>query len=182
MTILVVAGAVVIGLLAMLVIGLTRKNAEVLRRLEAAERTAEVSPTGAEARDIAGMGLNGKVVGVRVHEPGRSTLLAFMSTTCSNCGRFWKAFSDTEAIATLGDTRLIIVTYGTEHEVPTEIAEVAAPEIPLVMSSIAWNTYGIPGSPYFVMISGATGLITAKDSAGDWDDLLALVGSADTGV
>jgi hypothetical protein len=179
MTILVVAAAVVIGLLAVLVTGLTRKNAEILRRLADAEQRVEVSPTGAEARDIAGMGLNGKIVGVRVRDPDRSTLLAFMSSTCSGCDRFWTAFGDADKMAGLGDTQLIIVTSGDGYEVPVNVAEVAPREIPLVMSSIAWQTYGIPGSPYFVVISGETGLITAKDRAGDWDGLLTLVRSAD---
>ena len=101
-----------------------------------------------------------------------------MSTTCVVCDRFWKRFGDPANMATLGDTRLIIVTFGDGHEVAANVAEVAPPGIPLVMSSIAWQTYGIPGAPYFVMISGTTGLITAKGSTGAWDGLLDLIGLA----
>ncbi len=176
MTVLVVAEAAVITLLAILVIGLIRKNADLLGRLhdvDAAAGTAESAPV---ARDIVGVGLNGRVVGVRVREPDRPTLLAFMSTTCATCNHFWKRFGEAEAIAALGEIRLIIVTHGEGYEVPADVAAVAPESIPLVMSSIAWQTYGISGSPYFVKIAEATGLITAKGSAPDWDGLLDLIG------
>lgn len=81
-------------------------------------------------------------------------------------------------LATLGSTRLIIITYGDGHERPAAIAEVAPPDVPLVMSSIAWQTYDVPSSPHFVMISEATGLITAKASAPNWDEMLQLIGLA----
>lgn len=179
MTVLVVAEAVVIVLLGILVIGLLRRNSEILREMQdAAERAPEPWGTGTAARDIAGMGLNGKVVGIRVRDGNRPTLLAFMSTTCATCNHFWRRFGEDEALATLGDTRLIIVTYGSDREQPANVAEVAPAAIPLVMSSIAWQTYAISGSPYFVMISGETGLITAKDSASNWDGLLDLIGLA----
>ncbi len=179
MTVLVVAEAVVIALLGILVIGLLRRNSAILADLNDANETVpDPAGPGTVARDIAGVGLNGQIVGINVREPDRPTLLAFMSTTCATCSHFWKRFGEREALATLGDTRLIIVTYGDSHERPADVAEVAPTNIPLVMSSIAWRTYSIPGSPYFVMVSGATGLITAKGSAANWDRLLELTGPA----
>jgi hypothetical protein len=181
MTVLVVAEAVVIGLLGILVVGLLRRDAAILRELEdgkGAAGPAELADIGAVARDIAGVGLNGQIVGVRVREPDRPTLLAFMSTTCSTCNHFWRRFGDAEMLATLGNTRLIIITYGDDHERRATVAEVAPPDIPLVMSSIAWQTYGIPSSPHFVMVSETTGLITAKASAPNWDGMLELIGLA----
>ena len=183
MTVLVVAEAVVIGLLAILVIGLLRRNAELLQRLQDGDAAAgepDPSAVGVLARDIAGVALNGQVVGIQVHESDRPTLLAFMSTVGATCEHFWKQFADPEAMASLGNTRLIIVTYGHSHERPTEVASLAPPGVPLVMSTIAWQTYGIEGSPNFVMISADTGRITAKGSALSWEGLLGLVGlSAD---
>jgi hypothetical protein len=83
-------------------------------------------------------------------------------------------------MASLGNTRLIIVTYGHSYERPTDVAAVAPPGVPLVMSTMAWQKYGLEGSPNFVMISGDTGRITARGSAANWDGLLDLVGlSAD---
>ncbi|MFC2176833.1 hypothetical protein ACFLRH_00285 [Actinomycetota bacterium] len=181
MTVLVVAEAVVIGLLGILVVGLLRRNAAILREFEEGKAVTGGpgrAGTGALARDIAGVGLNGQIVGVRVREPDRPTLLAFMSTTCSTCNHFWRGFGDAEMLATLGSTRLIIITYGDGHERPAAIAEVAPPDVPLVMSSIAWQTYDVPSSPHFVMISEATGLITAKASAPNWDEMLQLIGLA----
>lgn len=183
MTVLVVAEAVVICLLAILVIGLMRRNNEILQRLEDGDAGGEADPSavGVKAGNIAGVALNGQVVGIQVHEGDRATLLAFMSTACSTCDHFWKRFADPEAMASLGDTRLIIVTYGHGYERPADVAAVAPPGVPLVMSTIAWQTYGIEGSPNFVMISGDTGRITAKGSASSWDGLLDLVGlSADS--
>lgn len=179
MTVLVVAEAVVIGLLGILVVGLLRRNSAILRELHgAAVSVPDPAGTGTAARDIAGVGLNGKVVGIQVRDANRPTLLAFMSTTSATCDHFWRRFGDDEALATLGDTRLIIVADGDGREQPAEIAEMAPPDIPLVLSTIAWQTYAIPGSPYFVMISGETGLITAKGSASNWDGLLSLIGLA----
>ncbi len=177
MTVLVVAEAAIITLLAILAIGLIRKNADLLSRLHDVDAAAGTAESATVARDIVGVGLNGRVVGVRVREPDRPTLLAFMSTTCATCSHFWKRFGEARAIATLGKIRLIIVTHGEGYEVPADVAAVAPESIPLVMSSIAWQTYGVPGSPYFVKIAETTGLITAKGSAPDWDGLLDLVGA-----
>lgn len=179
MTVLVVSEAVVIALLGILVIGLIRRNSEILRDLrDGAQRAPDPAGAGTVARDIAGVGLNGQIVGVNVRYPDRPTLLAFMSTTCATCSHFWKRFGDSKALATLGDVRLIIVTYGEGDERPADVAEVAPANVPLVMSSIAWQTYAVSGSPYFVLISKETGLISARDSAPNWDGLLRLIGQA----
>lgn len=179
MTVLVVAEAVVIVLLGILVVGLLRRNSELLAHQNAAGgRAPDPAGLGTVARDIAGVGLNGQIVGVNVRYPDMPTLLAFMSTTCATCGHFWKRFGDSRALATLGDVRLIIVTYGEGYERPADIAEMAPANVPLVMSTIAWQSYAVPGSPYFVLISAKTGLITARDSAPNWDGLLQLIGQA----
>ena len=40
---------------------------------------------------------------------------------------------------------------------PVAIADVAAPELTVVMSSEAWQHYEVPGSPYVIHVDGASG-------------------------
>ena len=101
-----------------------------------------------------------------------------MSTTCPTCSHFWSQFQQPEVLATLGDSRLVIVTQDSTEEMPAEVATLAPPTVPLVMSSQAWEDYQVPGSPYFVLVDGASGLVTGEGSAGSWDKLLDLMGVA----
>lgn len=190
MTVLIVAEAVVIVLLAILVLGLLRSHAEVLRRLhdlgtgEESEpfRTADGVATprrvGTHAHDIVGVSPAGDATAIRVVQSDRPTLLAFMSTTCSTCEHFWNHFSSADTLETLGNARLVIVTRGSSDEMPTAVARLAPARIPLVMSTEAWENYQVPGSPYFVMVDGANGSITGEGSASSWDKLADLMGIA----
>ena len=192
MTALVIAEAVAIVFLAILVVGLLRSHADVLRELhelregqgsDAPFRTAagvaEPRMTGTRAHDIAGATPDGGVAGIRVTQTGQPTLVAFMSTTCSTCEHFWEGFQSDEVLATLGNTRLVIVTRSPQDELAAEVARLAPDGMPLVMSSAAWDNYQVPGSPYFVMVDGASGVITGEGSASSWDKLLDLMGIAD---
>ena len=82
----------------------------------------------------------------------------------------------------MGSTRLVIVTKGSEEESPAHIDLLAPQGIPLVMSTQAFLDYGVPGTPYFVMVDGAAGIVTGEGSASDWDKLLDLMGFADGDV
>jgi hypothetical protein len=44
------------------------------------------------------------------------------------------------------------------------------------MSSQAWEDYGVPGTPYFVLVEG--GAIQGEGVATTWDALASLVGDA----
>jgi hypothetical protein len=78
----------------------------------------------------------------------------------------------------MGPTRLVLVTKGSEDESPAHIGLLAPKGIPLVMSSQAFTDYGVPGTPYFVMVDGPRGVVTGEGSASDWDKLLDLMGFA----
>lgn len=196
MTALVVAEGVVIVLLAILVVGMLRSHAEILRKLhdlgagdEAAaapfattDDVAQPRVTGSAAHDIAGSTPEGGATAIRVKRAGAPTLIAFMSTLCTTCERFWPRFDEPETLAALGSIRLVIVTKGAEEERPAKVAQLAPLGVPLVMSSAAWLDYEIPGSPYFVMVDGTSGLVTGEGSAGDWEKLLDLMGIAEGDV
>lgn len=190
MTVLIVAEAVVIVLLTILVIGMLRSHADVLRKLHELGAGEEPAPfdtapgvappigTGGRGHDIAGSTPDGGASAIRVVGTSRPTLLAFMSTTCATCNHFWARFELREVLETLGAARLVIVTKGPRDESPAEVASRAPSGIPLVMSSAAWEEYGVPGSPYFVMVDGASGTISGEGSASSWDKLLDLMGFA----
>jgi hypothetical protein len=194
----------VLALLTLLVVGLLRSHAEILRRLHdlgagldqpsAAPRSRGVAhhefnvfpevpspgerehlPTG---RDLAGAGLADDAVSITVVGVEHTTLLAFLSGTCLTCQRFWDAFAKPADLGLAPNVRLVIVTKGPEEESPARIAEVAPPAVPLVMSSEAWTSYEIPGSPYFVLVDGPSGQARGEGTGIDWPqvrDLLAQV-------
>lgn len=194
MTILVVAEAAVIVLLAILVVGMLRSHAEILRKLhemgagestgEAPFRTADgiSEPSGAAgtAHDVTGTTPDGGSVALRVKDAPHATLLAFMSTTCPTCELLWPAFEDPGAVAKLGAIRFVIVTKSPADESPARVAELAPAGTTLVMSSRAWEDYEIPGSPYFVMVGANSTTTVGEGSAGTWDKLLDLMGIADS--
>ena len=192
MTVLVVLESVVLALLIALVIGLLRTHAEVLRRLHelgagiydtAASQTsaadlagrvadgvaaprADTSPRAA-AVDIAGVTPRGSAVSVAVGGDGRLTLLAFLSSGCTTCADFWRAWREDEALqlAGLGQPRIVIVTKGPESEHLSAVSTLAPPNTSTVMSNAAWSDYGVPASPYFVLVDGRAGVIGEGSAA-----------------
>lgn len=201
MAVLVAIEAVVLVLLAVLVAGLLRSHAEILRRLhdlgagvdQPAERGGRVrrdqfnvfpevpSPpdrTGEHAgRDIVGVGLDDDAISVRVVGAAHSTLVAFLSSGCLTCARFWEAFAD-PALRLPPETRLVIVTKDPAEESLGSIRAQAPAGVPLVLSSEAWASYDVPGSPYFVWVDGATGRVRGEGTGLDWDQVAGLLGQA----
>jgi len=194
-TALVVAEAVVIALLAILVAGMLRSHAEILRKLhelqagedspapfQTAPGVAEPRPAGTAAYDISGATTGGGASAIRVKGVARPTLLAFMSTTCPTCSSFWERLELREILDTMGQTRLVIVTKGPEDESAGHLEQLAPGGVPLVMSTRAFEDYGVPGTPYFVMVDGPSGTVVGEGSATDWEKLLDLMGFADSDV
>lgn len=198
MTILVVLLAVVVGLLTVLVIGLLRAHAEILRALHelglddvldpdrsAADiRTRPGVPaprTGATpaVADIVGSTPDGGVTKVAVADVDHLTLLAFLSSGCLTCAAFWEAFADPEQRSLPGaDTRLVVVTRGPEAESPSRIAQLAPPGVVTLQSSEAWDDYGVPVSPYFLLVDGRAGAVVGEGAASTWDQVRDLLGQA----
>ena len=64
-----------------------------------------------------------------------------------------------------GEGSLQIVAKGPEEESVPSLRSLAG-ELPVVQSSAAWVDYDIPGSPYFVYVEG--GVVTGEGSATTW--------------
>lgn len=64
-----------------------------------------------------------------------------------------------------GGATLRVVTKGPEDESPSALKKLAGP-LEVVQSSRAWVDYDIPGSPYFVFVEGGT--VTGEGSATTW--------------
>lgn len=200
--VLVAVETLVILLLCVLVAGLLRSHGAILRRLhelgagvgDPAGRddpanpapfhtTAGVpSPPGREAlptgRDVSGTGPAGEGVAVRVVGAPHNTLIAFLSSSCLTCQRFWTALADSASTPLPADTRLVVVTKDPADETPSKIAELAPPGVPLAMSTRTWDDYGVPGSPYFVLVDGPTGEVRGEGTGLDWDQVANLLAQA----
>lgn len=187
MTVLVAAETVLLVLLLLLVAGLLRSHAEILRRLgpdglalddsvlpEPAER-AGIDP---EAHDVAGLTLDGDARGV-AFDRGR-TLLAFLSSGCTSCGAFWSAFAPGSSHALPEDLRLVVLAKDGSHESPSRLRDLAPPGVEVLLSSAAWEDYAVPGSPYFVLVEG--GEVRGEGSATGWPQLASLLRDADSDI
>jgi hypothetical protein len=179
---------VAIVLLGVLVAGLLRSHAEILRKLHQLgagvdpDGTAGVtSPVPAPVRRGASTGFDVRgatpadeelrigVIGAR-----QNTVLAFLSSGCATCGEFWKTFSADGRLTVPGDARLVVVTKGPEIESVSKIGELAPRTVPVVMSTQAWLDYKVPATPYFVYVDGPTGRIVGEGSAATWDQVVSL--------
>ena len=185
MIVLVAVQMVVVVLLALLVAGLLRSHAEILRRLEGGEapaRRPEALPAprrrGAPAPDILGTTLEGDSVLVAPAGGGQSSLLVFLSSGCSTCQGFWDAFDPSVRQPVPGDARLVLVTRDSSQESPSKLRELAPADLPLVMSSPAWSDYQVPLTPYFVFVDGPTGRVAGEGAAEAWPQIVSLVRDA----
>lgn len=209
MTAVVVAEGLVIALLALLVVGLLRSHAEILRRLHdlgagidsnpSPVATATTSPrpgspgypvmpqmpsppereefTG--AADIVGLAPDGQeAVSVRVVGAGHDTIVAFLSSGCLTCQKFWDAFAKPRKLRLPADTRLVVVTKGADAESASAVARLAPSALPTVMSTEAFEQYDVPGSPYFVLVHGPSGRVRGEGTGPDWEQVSSLLAQA----
>jgi hypothetical protein len=193
----------VVGLLGVLVVGLLRSHAEVLRRLHelgagvyddgAGGRPAGpagpdlrtrpgVAPPrpgagGTAAHDIAGVGPTGEAVAVGIAGAPHATLVAFLSSGCATCAGFWQAFATGAGVA--GDlpagTRLVIVTRGPEDESASAVRRLAPAGATTVMSTAAFDDYGVPVSPYVVLVDGPGERVIGEGAAATWPQVADLL-------
>jgi len=179
---LVSAETVVLVLLCLLVAGLLRSHAEILRRLESVtgegpERLPQPPARDADAPapDVAGVSLAGDAFQIGM-ATGSGTLLAFLTSGCATCKGFWDAFRDRPELPAGG--RLVIVCKDGSHESPTRLRELAPPDVPVVLSSAAWEAYGVPVAPYFVYVDGSSGLVQGEGAASAWPQVVSLLTDA----
>lgn len=205
---IVVLGAVVL-LVTVLVAGLLRSHADILKALhdlgagvgDPVGDTHVHSASGASAgaqpvpltmgpalaadRDstsaptIAGVTPTGDGLAVAPATGGALTLLAFLSTGCASCSGFWESFRRPEQLDLPIGARLVVVTKGPDREIPGEVAALAAPGLRVLMSSDAWTDYEVPGSPFFVLVDGTTGRRVGEGVANHFSQVAELVRRAE---
>ncbi len=196
MAVLVAIETVVLVLLTVLVAGLLRSHAEILRRLHAMgaglDPDSEVGgaapislrPRGdlatrrvglGPAHDLVGAGLRDAAVHVPVVDVRHRTLLAFLSSGCLTCHTFWEAFADAPSLNLPDDVRIVVVTKDAREESLSALRDLAAPDLPVVLSSAAWETYEVPGSPYFVLADGRSGQVRGEGTGMTWPQVLGMI-------
>ena len=107
------------------------------------------------------------------------TLLAFLSSGCTGCSAFWDALQTPGRLELPSGTRTVIVTKGPDREIPSEVQARATGRVPVVMSTEAWLDYQVPGSPFFVLVDGATGRTVGQGVATHVGQLAELVRRAE---
>lgn len=133
----------------------------------------EVTP----AHDIAGRTLEGDAVVVSPRT-GVNTLIAFLSSGCMTCRTFWDGLQPDARRPLPGSPRIIVVTKDAQLESPSKLRSLAPPDVPVVLSSSAWEAYAIPMSPFFVYVDGDTGDVRSEGAASAWDQVASLLGDA----
>jgi hypothetical protein len=199
MAVLVTLFGVVLALLALLVAGLLRSHAEILRalhelgvNLDPARADGSVSRVAAPtvrsvevagrpprtAADVTGVSPDRDAVNIAVRGTRHITLLAFLSSGCSTCHGFWDAWRDDAPIDVPGDARLVIVTKSADSESLAGIQRLAPRTVPVVMSSAAWEDYDVPVAPFFVLVDGESSTIVGEGAASNWEQVTSLLENA----
>lgn len=182
--------AVAVGLLGLLVAGLLRSHAEILRSLrglgvdldpgrssDAPRMPAPVRDDGEMVADVRGTDPDGAPQQLAVAGVGHATLLAFLSSTCLTCRNFWDAFNN-PALVVPSDARIIVVTRGTDGESPASVRKLQSPLVHTIMSTEAWHEYHVPGAPYFILVDGPRGVIVGEGTASTWERVQNLMAQA----
>ncbi len=209
MIIIVAALTVVVMLLTVVVIGLLRSHGEMLQAfnelgvtfghegghqhgastpmpdpqrkqshaLHARDRVTQGTGDGT-VYDISGTTPRGGALAVGLQNRNERTLLAFLTSGCATCRNFWDAFRNDAALPRSVD-RLVIVTKSNDEESPAALANLAPNAHSVVMSSEAWDDYGVPVSPYFVLIDGSSGTIDGEGAASTWTQVGSLLSRAE---
>ncbi len=192
-TVLVACETVLLALLVLLVAGLLRSHAEILRRLGPPSRDTRdpIAPDGhepdprlpspgrrattaREGNDIVGVTLEREPVKIGLGDRYPPTLLAFLSSGCAVCESFWADLRDDRRPAELpSNIRVVAVTKDPTDESPSRLRSLSPGQTPVVMSSAAWQDYGAPAAPYFVYLEGST--ILGEGSANGWAQISSLV-------
>jgi hypothetical protein len=72
----------------------------------------------------------------------------------------------------------VAVTRDLDEESPATLADLADPRTTLVLSSAAWRDYGVPGSPYVVLVDGPSGEVKGEGTGGSWEQVANLLAQA----
>lgn len=181
--------SITLALLCILVVGLLRSHAEILRVVNF-DPEADDPPPPPEAipssvtESLAGSDIVGTTLGLRpthvkIPQPGTGTVVAFLSSSCLTCVNFWDALRDRGGEGLPPRTSVVVVTKDRAHEQLSKLRKLAPTSgTTVVMSSAAWDTYQVPGSPYVIYVDGRTGDITGGGAAQTWQAVVNLINDA----
>jgi hypothetical protein len=198
-TYVVAALAVVVALVVVLLAGVLRSHAEILRALHdvgiyadgrdqpaaqarlggAADAEAEpgeglpATASGPAPAHVSGTTPDGELVSLELHGRREPTLLAFLTTGCVTCLTFWESLA-TEA---LPGFRVVVLTRGQDAESPAAVAELAPKGVTTLLSTEAWEDFGVPGAPYFIHVED--GRMVGEGVATSWEQLVRMLDRAD---
>ena len=186
---------VVVLILSVLVVGLLRSHASILRRLHELGAGVEADPgvpvtnttlplagaaprapregvrDGRPAVDVSGTTPDGEAVAIRVLGAEHDTLLVFLSSGCGTCGAFWEDLRDPRLPSGI---RLVVITRGVAEESPSAVVELAPSNVTVVMSSEVWEQLEVPGSPFVIHVDGPSGRVVGEGTAASWEQVLDL--------
>jgi hypothetical protein len=200
----------VVLLLGILVAGLLRSHADILKSLhdlgagvgDPAGPAVESTHSGGQpvhvpltlgaplpgerdstsAPTLAGVTPSGDALGMTVTGHDTLTLIAFLSSGCSTCAGFWEAFQRPEELGLPDGIRLVVVTKGPELEIANEVKARAHERLSVIMSTEAWADYEVPGSPFFVLVDGRAGRRIGEGVAHHFSQVAELVRRAEVDV
>jgi hypothetical protein len=189
---LVIAEGFAVALLGLLVAGLLRSHAEILRALH--DLGADLDPKGGTsavsgttvtslrsedtAHDLSGQRLDGSAAAVGVVGAEHDSVLAFLSTGCTTCLPFWGALRDGATAA--ANTRVVVVVQ--DEDSVSKLRELAGPDLDVIASSRAWADYGVPGSPHIVHVHGPTGRVVGEGTGHSWEQVMDLLAQGNEGT
>jgi len=192
MTVLVALETILLVVLTVLVAGLLRAYATVLRRLHELDggradsgpkqfQLDTVAPPvpradWTEGHDIAGETIAGEIATTRVVGVEHDSVLLFLSSGCESCAVFWRELGSSAALP--DNTRLVVVTQGEEFESRATLADLAAPGLDVLMSTPAWRDYEVPGSPHVVFVEGRTGRVRGEGTGQSWAQVAQMLARA----
>lgn len=180
MTALITVETLLLVMVLLLLAGLLRSHAEILRTLSGsgssyggAQLPSEEGAGGVRVSlDFEGITLAGEEVLVSTTTDKSRLLLAFLSSGCSSCRPIWRGLLHQTDELPAG-TGVLVVTKDRDEESMSRLRKLGAADVPLVMSSRAWEAYRVPGSPYFVYLDGES--VRGEGSARSWQGALSFV-------
>lgn len=191
MTALVTIETLLLIIFSLLLVGLMRSHAEILKWMASTEpgdrASVRVQPTlndlpivppdrqsDAPAPPIIGTTLDNQPARV-AFGGGRNALLAFLSSGCASCISIWDGMRAGVSDDLPETFDLLVVTRDRNQESPSKLASLAPGDAELIMSSDAWQSYEVPRHPYFVYVNGQTGTIAGEGTAESWDQVMSLL-------
>ncbi len=146
--------------------------------------TAPVPPAPepeGDAVDVRGADPEGEPTLIPLEATEQPTVLAFLSTSCGICVGLWERMRQGELGAEVPGVTPVVVLKDAAHEDLERVRALASGQLPVVLSSEAWDDYEVPGSPYVMVVSSAPGSVVSEGSVAGWSDLVSMARSVSAG-